>query len=381
MYKLLDTDSSARLGSLRLSRTSLDTPVFMPIATQGALKGPLFRDAIAAEAKIILANTFHLLLRPGLDGLRHYGGLHNFSGWSGAILTDSGGYQVFSLSQMRSISEEGVLFNSPVDGAKVFLSPELATEAQHVIGADIIMCFDECLAYPATYERAKESMELSLRWAARCKETHSRLLETRQPGSTGSEPHAPKLFGIVQGGTYKDLRKICVDKLLEMDFDGYAVGGLAVGEPQEEMLEIAGYMNELLPKDKPRYLMGVGTPADLVEAVALGFDMFDCVLPTRNARNGQLFTANGVINIRNAQHRNSKSPPQEDCQCYCCQEYSLGYLHHLFRCSEMSGPQLAACHNIFYYQQLMRDLRDAIKNSTLKKYIGDFYTKYLNKTA
>lgn len=383
IYQLKNNDVNARRGQLSLIKTSamannsieIETPAFMPIATQGALKGPLLRDAVAADAKIILGNTFHLILRPGLDLLESYGGLHKFIGWQSAILTDSGGYQVFSLSKMRSLSEEGVEFNSPIDGAKVFLSPESATAAQHIIGADIIMCFDECLAYPATHAQAKQSMELSLRWAARCKATHVRLLDESQ---SKKESNQPKMFGIVQGGVYKDLRKICTEQLLELNFDGYAVGGLAVGEPQEKMLEIASYMNDLLPQDKPRYLMGVGSPADLVEAVALGFDMFDCVLPTRNARNGQLFTANGVIKIRNAQYRNNQHPPQDDCQCYCCQNYSLGYLHHLFRCSEMSGPQLAATHNIFYYQKLMSDMREAIAKNQFNKFIDDFYAKYIN---
>ncbi|MBE8182638.1 MAG: tRNA guanosine(34) transglycosylase Tgt [Candidatus Portiera sp.] len=398
IYQLKSRDSSARLGKLSLQHTSpnttnadnttnidkpleIDTPAFMPIATQGALKGPLLRDAVAADAKIILGNTFHLILRPGLDLLRSYGGLHKFLGlsaWKGAILTDSGGYQVFSLSDMRSLSEEGVKFNSPIDGDKLFLSPESATEAQHIIGADIIMCFDECLAYPATHTSAKKSMELSLRWAARCKETHTRLLQESQDKSHANEQTTqPKMFGIVQGGVYKDLRKTSAEQLIEMEFDGYAVGGLAVGEPQEKMLEVAAYMNEILPQDKARYLMGVGTPADLVEAVALGFDMFDCVLPTRNARNGQLFTANGVIKIRNAQYRENQNPPQDDCECYCCQNYSLGYLHHLFRCSEMSGPQLAATHNIFYYQKLMGDMRSAIEENRFNRFIDNFYAKYL----
>lgn len=382
LYQLKQTDDKARLGQLSLHNTSpataeplvIDTPAFMPIATQGALKGPLFRDAIAADAKIILGNTFHLILRPGLDLLSSYGGLHKFIGWDGAILTDSGGYQVFSLSEMRSLSEEGVKFSSPVDGAKVFLSPESATQAQHTIGADIIMCFDECLAYPATHEQAKHSMELSMRWATRCKATHVDLLNQKQEQDK-DQAHQPKMFGIVQGGVYKDLRQQSTEHLLATEFDGYAVGGLAVGEPQEQMLEVATYMNELLPQDKPRYLMGVGKPDDLVEAVALGFDMFDCVLPTRNARNGQLFTTNGVIKIRNSQYRDNQNPPDEDCQCYCCQNYSLGYLHHLFRCSEMSGPQLAATHNVFYYQKLMQDMRDAIEKKQFNQFVDNFYAK------
>lgn len=365
MFLVKSQDGTARTGQLDLSHGSVATPIFMPVATKGALKGPLLRDATDADAQIILANNFHLILQPGLEEIKSYGGLHKFMSWDKPILTDSGGYQVFSLSEMCTITEEGASFASPLDGAKLFLSPESAIEAQHIIGADIIMCLDECLEYPATLAKAKASMELSVRWADRCKQTHVRA----------KKQNKQKLFGIVQGGTYEDLRKECCDKLVRIGFDGYALGGLAVGEPQQKMLDLVAYMDEFLPADKPRYLMGVGKPADLVEAVARGIDMFDCVLPTRNARNGQLFTPNGVVKIRNAKYRGLDEPPQAGCNCYCCRNYSLGYLHHLFRCDEMSGPQLAACHNIFYYQQLMGNMRDAIGKGTFNLFREHFYSQ------
>ena len=365
MFSITATDGEARTGELTLPHGKVETPFFMPIATQGALKGPLFRDAEEAGAQIILSNAFHLLLRPGLDEIKKFGGLHRFMGWNKPILTDSGGYQVFSLSAMRKISAEGVTFNSPVDGAKVFISPEVSIGAQQDIGADIAMCFDECTPYPASRQQAKQSMDLSLAWAQRCKDAHKQ----------GSPP-GQQLFGIVQGGMYKELRHQCLDALTAIGFDGYALGGLSVGEPQNEMLEMVEHIAPLMPAATPRYLMGVGTPADLVESVARGMDMFDCVLPTRNARNGQLFTRSGVIKIRNAKYKGSEQPPQEDCDCYCCANYSLGYLHHLFRCKEMSAAQLAACHNVFYYQKLMQNMRSAIKKGKLKSFISDFYACY-----
>ena len=367
MFELKTNDGEARHGVLNLPHGKLDTPFFMPVATQGALKGPLLRDAEEAGAQIILANTFHLILRPGLDELKDYGGLHKFMAWDKPILTDSGGFQVFSLSELRSVDEKGVTFRSPVDGSKVFLSPELATEAQEIIGADVAMCFDECLAYPATHKQAKTSMELSLDWGERCKKYHK-----AERGPTPKQ----QLFGIVQGGIYQDLRQASCEGLLKMDFDGYAVGGLAVGESQREMLEVLSFTLPLLPQDKPRYLMGVGTPKDLLEAVKRGVDMFDCVLPTRNARNGQLFTNTGVIKIRNAKYRGLDKPPQEGCDCYTCRNFSLGYVHHLFRCNEMSGAQLAACHNVFYYQQLMRSMRSSIQRQKFADFYRDFHSTY-----
>ena len=361
MFKLHQQDGEARAGELTLPHGKVPTPVFMPVATQGALKGPLLRDALEAEAEIILANTYHLILRPGLDEIESYGGLHKFMSWDKPILTDSGGYQIFSLSDTRKISPDGVRFTSHIDGSKLFLSPEDATYAQHKIGADIIMCLDECLAYPATKDQAKSSMELSIEWAKRCYTAHEEAI--RKDGDIQQG-----LFSIVQGGIYQDLRERCAEELIEMDFPGYALGGLAVGEPREEMLGVLDYMKDILPRDKPRYLMGVGRPQDLVEAVRRGIDMFDCVLPTRNARNGQLFTTNGVIKIRNAKYRARQEPADENCGCYTCRNHSLGYLHHLFRCGEMSGAQLAACHNIYYYQQLMREMREAISQGSFDDY-------------
>lgn len=369
MFNLNSVDGTARSGVLSLAHGKVETPVFMPIATQGALKGPLLRDADEAGSKIILANAFHLLLRPGLEEIKQFGGLNKYMGWNKPILTDSGGYQVFSLSGMRKISRDGVSFISPVDGAKVFISPEVSINAQMSIGADIAMCFDDCAPYPGSRSKVANSMSLSLVWARQSKQVHHQGLESLSNGGQ-------KLFGIIQGGMYKDLRRECLEELVSIGFDGYALGGLSVGEPIHEMLEMVEYMADIMPVDLPRYLMGVGTPGDLVEAVARGIDMFDCVLPTRNARNGQLFTRNGVIKIRNAKYKGSEVPPQMDCPCYCCSNYSLGYLHHLFRCKEMSGPQLAACHNIFYYQQLMQDMCDAIKNKRLKSFIKGFNSCY-----
>jgi queuine tRNA-ribosyltransferase len=331
----------------------------MPVGTYGTVKGMLPKDIKAIGAEIILGNTFHLMLRPGTEVVKEHGGLHEFMGWDKPILTDSGGFQVFSLGAMRKITEEGVAFKSPVDGSKVFLDPEKSMQVQRDLGSDIVMIFDECTPYPATHEEAKHSMELSLRWADRSKKAH------------GDNPSA--LFGIVQGGMYEDLRKQSIDGLKAIDFDGFAIGGLSVGEPKDEMLKVLDVVAPEMPEEKPRYLMGVGTPQDLLEAVMRGVDMFDCVMPTRHARNAHLFTSQGVIKLRNAKHRHSKEPLDPNCDCYTCENFSRGYLHHLDKCKEMLGGQLNTIHNLRYYQKHMQNIREAIEQGRLADYAKEFY--------
>jgi queuine tRNA-ribosyltransferase len=333
----------------------------MPVGTYGSVKSMTPEELKADGAQIILGNTFHLMLRPGLDIIRAHGGLHEFMHWDRPILTDSGGFQVWSLGKMRKISEEGVRFRSPVDGAEVFLGPESSIEVQHVLDSDIVMIFDECTPYPATVKEAQESMQLSLRWAQRCREAH------------GDHPSA--LFGIVQGGMYPELREKSVTGLKNIGFDGYAIGGLSVGEPAAEMLRVLEQLNSHMPVDKPRYLMGVGRPEDIVEAVIRGVDMFDCVMPTRNARNGWLFTSNGDIKIRNACYAEDTRPLDAECSCYTCRYYSRSYLRHLQRCNEILGARLATIHNLHYYQQLMHGLREAIRGGVLTDFIANFYRK------
>ncbi len=347
-------DGSARRGRLAFPRGTVETPAFMPVGTYGTVKGMLPRDIHAIGAEIILGNTFHLWLRPGTEVIEAHGDLHDFMGWQGPILTDSGGFQVFSLGDMRKISEEGVRFQSPVDGDRVFLDPETSMAIQRSLGADIVMIFDECTPYPATEDQARASMELSLRWARRSKDAH------------GDNDAA--LFGIVQGGMYEGLRRESLEGLVDIGFDGYAIGGLSVGEPKDEMMAVLDHTTPLLPADRPRYLMGVGTPADILAAVQRGVDMFDCVMPTRNARNGHIFTSRGVIKLRNAVHRHSTAPLDPDCDCYTCQNFSRGYLHHLDKCNEILGSQLNTIHNLRYYQNHMRAIRDAIEAGTLNEF-------------
>lgn len=361
-FEVSHTDGAARRGQLTFARGTVQTPAFMPVGTYGTVKGMLPRDIEEIGADIILGNTFHLMLRPGHKTIKELGGLHQFNGWSKPILTDSGGFQVFSLGKMRKISEQGVVFKSPVDGSKVELTPESAMEVQADLGADIVMQFDECTPYPATREEARVSMELSLRWAQRSKDAHMGLRE---------EPAA--LFGIVQGGMYGDLRRESLAGLLEIGFDGYAIGGLSVGEPKDEMMATLDEIVEHMPADKPRYLMGVGTPADLVEAVQRGVDMFDCVMPTRNARNGHLFTSTGVLKIRNASNKKDDGPVDAQCDCYTCKNFSRAYLHHLDKCKEILFSQLATIHNLRYYQNLMKGLRSAIEQGTLSDFVERFY--------
>lgn len=355
---------NARRGRLRFPRGTVETPAFMPVGTYGTVKGMLPRDIEAIGADIILGNTFHLMLRPGTEVIQQHGPdnsgtLHNFMGWQKPILTDSGGFQVFSLGALRKISEQGVSFQSPIDGSKVFLDPEKSMQVQRALGSDIVMIFDECTPYPATHQEAKASMELSLRWAQRSKVAH------------GDNPSA--LFGIVQGGMFDDLRRRSIDGLRALDFDGYAIGGLSVGEPKDEMLKVLDVVGPEMPVDKPRYLMGVGTPQDILEAVMRGVDMFDCVMPTRHARNAHLFTSQGVVKLRNAKHRHDTEPLDPNCDCYTCQNFSRSYLHHLDKCKEMLGGQLNTIHNLRYYQQHMHNIRDAIEHDRLDVYAQEFY--------
>ena len=363
-FEVLANDGIARRGQLRFPRGTAETPAFMPVGTYGSVKSMTPEEVKATGAEIVLGNTFHLMLRPGTEIISLHGDLHNFMQWHGPILTDSGGFQVFSLGELRKITEQGVHFRSPIDGSKVFLGPEESIAVQHELGSDIVMIFDECTPYPADEDTAEESMQLSLRWAKRSKDAH------------GNNPSA--LFGIVQGGMHEHLRDISLQGLTEIGFDGYAIGGLSVGEPKEDMLRILEHLSTRMPTDKPRYLMGVGRPEDLVEAVARGIDMFDCVMPTRNARNGHLFVHHGVVKLRNSRYKKDTGPLDPLCDCYTCQNYSLSYLHHLDRTGEMLGPRLNTIHNLHYYQTLMAGLRDAISSGTLAEFSRNFYALRTN---
>ena len=346
-FELLQESDGARRGRLVFERGTVQTPAFMPVGTYGTVKTLAPEDLLEIGAEIILGNTFHLMLRPGTEIVRLHGDLHGFMHWDKPILTDSGGFQVWSLAELRKITEQGVSFQSPVNGDKVFLSPEDSIRIQHELGSDIIMVFDECTPYPATEEQARDSMELSLRWAKRSRDAH------------GDHPSA--LFGIVQGGMYSDLRRRSLEGLTAIGFDGYAIGGLSVGESEPERLEVLETLQPYMPKDRPRYLMGVGTPEDLVEGVARGIDMFDCVMPTRNARNGHLFTSEGVVRIRNSTYLKDTRPLDPACGCYTCRNYSRAYLKHLDKCQEMLGARLMTIHNLHFYQSVMRAMREAIE--------------------
>ena len=360
MYELINTDGKARRGRLTFERGVVETPAFMPVGTYGTVKGMKTEEVEATGAHIILGNTFHLMLRPGTDIIEQHGGLHGFMNWDKPILTDSGGFQVFSLGKMRKITEEGVRFSSPVNGEKIMLTPERSMEVQRSLNSDVVMIFDECTPYPATHRESQDSMELSLRWAQRSKDAH------------GDSPNA--LFGIVQGGMYEDLREVSINGLKAIEFDGYAIGGLSVGEPKEDMIRILDHTAPLIPKNKPRYLMGVGKPEDLVEGVRRGIDMFDCVMPTRNARNGHLFVNTGVVKIRNATNKTDTGPLDATCDCYTCKNYSRAYLHHLDKCKEILGSQLNTLHNLHFYQKVMQGLRDAIEQGKLDDFVEEFYT-------
>lgn len=358
-YELINTDGKARRGRLTFDRGAVETPAFMPVGTYGTVKGMKTEEVEATGAHIILGNTFHLMLRPGTDIIEQHGGLHGFMNWDKPILTDSGGFQVFSLGKMRKITEEGVRFSSPVNGEKIMLTPERSMEVQRKLGSDVVMIFDECTPHPATHKESKDSMELSLRWAQRSKDAH------------GDNPSA--LFGIVQGGMFEDLREVSINGLKAIDFDGYAIGGLSVGEPKEDMIRILDHTAPLIPENKPRYLMGVGKPEDLVEGVRRGIDMFDCVMPTRNARNGHLFVNTGVVKIRNAGNKTDTGPLDPTCDCYTCKNYSRAYLHHLDKCKEILGSQLNTLHNLHFYQKVMQGLRDAIEQGKLDDFVAEFY--------
>lgn len=359
-FELLGTDGVARRGRLTFPRGTVETPAFMPVGTYGSVKGILPEHIKELGAEIILGNTFHLYLRPGLDVIAKHEGLHGFARWDKPILTDSGGFQVFSLAHRRKITEQGVTFNSPVDGSKVFLGPEESMRIQKTLDSDIVMIFDECTPYPATEDVASRSMELSLRWALRSKNAH--------------EGNDAALFGIVQGGVHPDLRTRSAEGLLEIGFDGYAIGGLAVGEPEHERNAMLEHMHPLLPADRPRYLMGVGRPEDLVEAVSRGVDMFDCVMPTRNARNGHYFTSTGTVRIRNAKYEQDLDPIEPGCGCYACRNgFTRSYLRHLDRCNEMLAPMLGTLHNLWYYQQLMAGMREAIGEGRFEAFRASFY--------
>jgi len=361
MYELLKTSGRARRGRLTFERGVVDTPAFMPVGTCGTVKGMRSEQVAESGAQILLGNTFHLMLRPGTDIIRAHGDLHDFMNWQGPILTDSGGFQVFSLGELRKITEQGVHFRSPINGDKVFLGPEESMAVQRALGADIVMIFDECTPYPARQDEARASMELSLRWAQRSRESH------------GDSDAA--LFGIVQGGMYSDLRLESLQGLIDIGFDGYAIGGLSVGEPHEQRIRVLDALDPAMPTGKPRYLMGVGTPEDIVESVLRGVDMFDCVMPTRNARNAHVFTASGTLRLRNARFRDDLQPLDESCGCYTCRNYSRAYLHHLEKCNEILGAHLNTVHNLHYYQQLMSGLRRAIEDDGMDVFVAEFYTK------
>lgn len=358
-FKISNTDGYARRGQMKFARGVVETPAFMPVGTYGSVKGMTAEELTSLGAQIILGNTFHLMLRPGTETIRAHGDLHNFMHWSGPILTDSGGFQVFSLAEMRKISEQGVVFRSPVDGSEINLTPEISMQVQRDLGSDIVMIFDECTPWPATHEQALDSMQLSLRWAQRSKDAHS------------GNPSA--LFGIIQGGMYADLRKTSATALAEIGFNGYAIGGLSVGEPKEEREAVLKATIPWIPEDKPRYMMGVGKPVDIVEAVRQGVDMFDCVIPTRNARTGFLYTRSGVLRIRNSKYKNDTRPIDDECGCYTCKNYSRSYLRHLDKCGEILSSRLNTIHNLYYYQELMQVLRVAIENQRFDAVVKEFY--------
>ena len=357
-YQLISQDGNARRGRLTLAHGVVETPVFMPVGTYGVVKSMTPDELKSLGAQIVLGNTFHLWLRPGLDVIASHGGLHDFMRWDRPILTDSGGFQVYSLTHLRKITEEGVKFTSPLDGTRLMLTPEKSMEIQRVLNSDIVMIFDECTPYPADWRTAKNSMELSLRWAERSKNAHA------------GNPNA--LFGIVQGGMHEDLRDRSMTALTEIGFDGYAIGGLSVGEPKADMVRVLAHTAPQLPQDRPRYLMGVGTPEDIVHAVGQGIDMFDCVMPTRNARHGVLFTRHGDLRIKNARHKMDPAPIDSTCDCYACQNFSRSYLHHLFRAGETLAGRLNTIHNLYYYQTLMAELRQAIEAGRFIDYVTAF---------
>lgn len=372
MFEISHTDGDARRGTLKLQHGEVQTPVFMPCGTYGSVKGMTPRDIAEVGTQMLLGNTFHLMLRPGDERIRSFGGLHEFMQWSGPILTDSGGFQVFSLGELRKLDETGVVFRSPINGDKVVLTPESSIAVQRNLASDVVMVLDECTAHPVTRDEARTSMELSMRWAQRCREAFDT--------SDGAHLNpAAKLFGIVQGGMYDELRRASLTALEDIGFDGYAIGGLSVGESKQDMDAVMVGLLPHMPRDKPRYLMGVGTPEDLVRGVELGVDMFDCVMPTRNGRNGYLFTSLGMVKIRNAKHRDSDNPVDPACDCYTCANFSRGYLHHLDRCGEMLGAMLMTRHNLHYYHNLMARLRASIETGTFRTLVDTLYNDWNSK--
>ncbi len=401
-FTLHNTDGAARRGTVHLTHGDVQTPAFMPVGTYGTVKAMSPLELAEIDAHIVLGNTFHLWLRPGLEVVAAHGGLHKFMGWDKPILTDSGGFQVWSLGAMRKISEEGVKFKSPINGDTCFLTPEESMRIQKVLNSDIVMIFDECTPYPATHKEANDSMQLSLRWAKRSKVAFDQLQgitidqamrmqggkdETAQAvhkvrpavedaaNTAGASPHANALFGIIQGGMFEDLRDVSLNGLVDIDFDGFAIGGLSVGEPKEDMLRILAHTAPKMPQNKPRYLMGVGTPEDLVAAVSNGIDMFDCVMPTRNARNGWLFTQYGDIKIKNAFYKQDTQPLDADCDCYTCRNFTRAYLHHLHKVGEILGARLNTIHNLHYYQVLMQGMRSAIESGSFEQFKSEFVAK------
>ena len=395
-FELLASDqhSKARRGRLKTAHGVIDTPAFMPVGTQGSVKGVSPRELRELNAQIILGNTYHLFVRPGLDVIKHFGGLHNFMSWDGPILTDSGGYQIFSLVKLRKITEDGVEFQNHIDGARAFISPEIAMEIQAALGSDIAMVLDECVPYPCEYDYAAKSAELTAQWAKRCRAAHSVILSEVEGSRELSLKLLPRgssttlrsarndgtarqlLFGIVQGGTFDDLRRASAQAIVELDFDGYAIGGVSVGEPEEEMMRAVESAEPFLPADRPRYAMGLGTPPQMLEMVARGMDMFDCVLPTRLARNGTAFTAAGTLNLKNAEFAMDKRPIEENCACPACREFTRGYIRHLIKAEEILGLRLVTLHNLHFYLNLMNQARTEIENGTFDQFRKAFVAEY-----
>jgi queuine tRNA-ribosyltransferase len=387
----IDRDSKARCGRITTTHGAIDTPAFMPVGTQGSVKGVSPRELHELNAQIILGNTYHLFVRPGLDVIKHFGGLHKFMNWDGPILTDSGGYQIFSLAKLRKITEEGVEFQNHIDGARAFISPEIAMEIQFALGSDIAMALDECVPYPCKYDYAAQSAEMTTRWARRCKEwkkenAHRLTSNAQRPTeettvSQLSTINSQLLFGIVQGATFQDLRKQSAQAIVNIDFDGYAIGGVSVGEPEDEMMQAVEWSEPFLPADKPRYAMGLGTPPQLLEMIARGMDMFDCVLPTRLARNGTAFTGTGTLNLKNAEFTRDKRPVEESCTCPACREFSRGYIRHLIKAEEILGLRLITLHNLHFHLNLMNRARGEIERGAFDQFRKAFVTEYKTRDA
>jgi queuine tRNA-ribosyltransferase len=374
-----DSESKARRGRLITAHGMIETPAFMPVGTQGSVKAVSPRELRELKAQIILGNTYHLFVRPGLEVIKHFGGLHNFMSWDGPILTDSGGFQIFSLVKLRKITEQGVEFQNHIDGSRAFISPEIAMEIQTTLGSDIAMVLDECIPYPCEYDYAAESVELSTRWARRCKTVAASVRDAHAAHSAAATN--PLVFGIVQGGTFDDLRRVSAQALVELDFDGYAVGGVSVGEPENEMMRAVESAEPFLPVDKPRYAMGLGTPPQILQMIARGMDMFDCVLPTRLARNGTAFTAAGTLNLKNAEFALDKRPIEENCSCLTCREFTRGYIRHLIKAEEILGLRLITLHNLHFYLNLMSRARSEIQTGTFDPFRKEFVAGYKTRDA